>query len=110
MTRREPREKAVEIGDKERGINCHVENARHKRQPRLLKSPEIAECAADPGVIAALVGKGTCEFANHEGSREAPENRGENQDKDAAAVARAMDDVLGSIRASRHHKKRRGDE
>ena len=46
----------TKVRDSERGINRHVEDAGGKRQPRLLKSPEATECAADPDVEAAIFG------------------------------------------------------
>ena len=54
--------------------------------------------------------KSAGEFAHHERRRYAPENRRENQNQNSAAVARAMNDVLGAVRAAGHHEEGRRHE
>ena len=49
---------AREIEDEDDGVDGHVENAGGEREPSLLKSPETAEGAADPAVVATLFGQG----------------------------------------------------
>ena len=106
----EPREHAGQVGDEQRGINRHVENGRDQREPGFLKSPEVAHGAAHPGVVAALVGQRAREFADHEGGRQAPEQRGEQQNQDGASVTGAVHDVFGAIGSARHHKEGGGDQ
>ena len=106
----EPGEKPHQIGDKQRGIDGHVENAGHQRKPCLLKSPEISERAPNPRVVAAFMRERAGEFAHHERGGHAPENRREQKNQNAAAVARAMDDVFRAVRAPRNHKEGRRDK
>src|SRR5712692_7214711 len=106
----EPREHPTEIRHKYGRIYGHVENAGHEREPSFLKSPKISHGAPNPGVVTAFEGQSAGELANHKPSREAPEKRGQQQDKDGATVACAMNDVFRSIGSARHHEKSGGDE
>ncbi len=110
MSFREPGKQAIEIKDEQRRIDGHVENRGHQREPSLLESPEIAHGAPHPGVVAAFVGQRTGKFANHESGGQAPENRGQQQNENAAAIAGAMHDVFCAVGPARHHKEGGGDE
>jgi hypothetical protein len=103
----EPGRHLLEIEDEERGIDRHIENAGGEREPRFLKSPEISKAAADPRVVAAFAGQRAGQFADHEGGRQAPENREKKQNQDAMSVAGAGDDLLSAIGAARDHEKGR---
>src|ERR1017187_4624931 len=63
----EPREHAGQVKDKQCGIDRHIENGRHQREPGFLKSPEISHGAAHPGVVAAFVRQRARKLADHEG-------------------------------------------
>ena len=106
----EPGKHACEVGDKQGGINRHIENGRYQRKPRFLKSPEISHGASHPGVVAAFKGQGARKLADHERGRQAPEKRGQQQYENRFAIARAVHDVLGAISSSRDHKEGRGDQ
>ncbi len=101
----EPRHQAREVGDKERGINRHVKNAGDQRKPGFLKSPEISHRAADPRVVAAFGRQRAGKFADHERGRQAPQNRSEQQQQNAAPISRAMNNVFGAVGAAGHHEK-----
>ena len=105
-----PREHAGQVGDEKRGIDGHVEDGGNEREPGLLKSPEVAHGAAHPGVVAALVGQRARKLADHEGRRQAPEQRGEQQNQDGASVTGAVHDVFGAVGSARHHKEGGGDQ
>ena len=105
-----PGKHAREIRDEQRGINRHIENGRNQRQPCLLKSPEISHRAAHPGVVAAFKRQRARKLADHERSRQAPQERREQQDEDAFPIPGAMHDVLGAIGAARYHKEGSGDQ
>ena len=106
----EPREHARQVGHEQRGINRHIENRRDQREPGFLKSPEIAHGAAHPSVIAALVGQRARKLADHERRRQAPEQRGEQQNQNRASVPGAVHDVFRAIGSARHHKEGGGDQ
>ena len=99
-----------EIRHKQRGVNGHVENGRYQREPSFLKSPEISHGAAHPGVIAAFKGQRARKLADHKRGRQAPENRGEQQNENRFAISGAMHDVFGPIGSARDHKEGRGDQ
>ena len=105
-----PGKHAREVGDKQRGINRHIENGRYQRQPSFLKSPEISHGAAHPGVVAAFKGQRARKLADHERGRQAPEQRGQKQDENRFAISGAMHDVFGAIGSARDHKEGRGDQ
>ena len=106
----EPGEHAGQIGYEQRRINRHVENGRHQREPRFLKSPEISHRPPHPGVVAAFVGQGARKLADHERRGQAPEQRREQQNQNRASVAGAMHDVFRAIGSARHHKEGGGDQ
>ena len=70
---------AAEIGDEDDGVDGHVEDAGGEREPGFLESPEAAECATDPAVVATLFGQRGGEFADHERGGEAPDERHDEQ-------------------------------
>ena len=105
-----PGKHAGQVGHEQRGINRHVENGRHQREPGFLKSPEVAHGAAHPGVVAAFVGQRAGEFADHKSRRQAPEQRGEKKNQDGAPVAGAVQNVFGAIGSARHHEERGRDQ
>ena len=92
-----PRKHPGQVGHEQRGINRHIENGRNQREPGLLKSPEVAHGAAHPGIVAAFVGQRARQLADHEGRRQAPEQRREQQNQDRAPVAGAMHDFFRAI-------------
>src|ERR1700693_3624328 len=106
----EPGKHSGQVGNEQGGIDRHVENGRHQREPGFLKSPEVAHGAAHPGVVAAFVGQRAGEFADHKSRRQAPEQRGEKKNQDGAPVAGAVHDVFGAIGSARHHKEGGGDQ
>ena len=106
----EIREHAGQVSHEQRGINRHVENRRDQRKPGFLKSPEISHGAAYPGVVTAFVGQRARKLADHESRRQAPEQRGEQQNKDGASVPGAMHDLFSAIGSARHHKEGGGDQ
>ena len=106
----EPREHARQVGHEQRGINRHIENGRDQREPGFLKSPEISHRAAHPGVVAAFVGQRAREFADHEGRRQAPQQRGEQQNQNRASVTGAVHNVFRAIGSAGHHKEGGGDQ
>src|ERR1700730_3064000 len=106
----EPREHAREVGDKQRGINRHIENGRYQRQPCFLKSPEISHGATHPGIVTAFKGQRARELSDHERGWQAPKKRGQKQDENPFAIAGAVHDVFGAIGSTRDHKEGRGDQ
>ena len=60
-------EQAIQVLDKERRINRHVEDAGHQREPRLLESPAGPQSTAHPDVESALFRQRAGQLANHEG-------------------------------------------
>src|SRR6266550_2350166 len=72
MSLGKPREQTIQIEDEQRGVDGHVEDRGHQREPGLLESPEVAHGAAHPGVITALEGQSARQLADHEGCRQAP--------------------------------------
>ena len=95
-----------EVGDGESGINRHVKNAGGKRKPRLLKSPEAAECAADPDVKAAIFRKRAGKLAHHQRGWQAPDKRDDAKQQQCAPVPGLSDNVFQSIRTAGHHEVR----
>ena len=110
MSHGEPRHQSRQVRDKQRGINRHVEDARHQRQPRLLKSPQVPHRATNPCVVATLGGNCRRELADHERRRQTPDHRRQQQNEDSAQIAGTMHDVLSAIGATRNHEKRCGDQ
>src|SRR5438270_9411726 len=110
MILREPRKQPRQISHEQSRVDRHVENRGSQREPGLLKSPEIAHGTAHPCVVAAFEGQRAREFADHEGGRETPEQRGENQEENRAAVSGAVNDVFNSVGAARDHKEGGGDQ
>ena len=101
---------AREIEDEDDRVDGHVEDAGGEREPRLLKSPEAAEGAADPAVVATFLGQRGGEFANHQRGGQAPDERDDEQQEQGAAVAGVAEDVLQTIRAAGDHEVGRSDE
>ena len=63
-----------QVQHKQRGIDSHVEDAGHQRQPGFLEAPEIAHGAAHPGVKATLLRQGAGELTDHVGGGQTPED------------------------------------
>ena len=95
---------AREIGDEDGGVDGHVKDAGGKREPGLLKTPEAAERASHPDVVAAFGGDGGGKLADHEGGGQAPEERDDEEQKERAAVAGVAEDVLEAIGAAGDHE------
>src|SRR5208282_6639195 len=95
----EPGEEAREIENEERGVNRHVEDTGDEREPSLLKSPEIAESAAHPGVVAAFDGERARKLANRVGGGQAPDERRDEEEQNSHAIAGSVDDVFGAVGA-----------
>src|SRR5277367_159482 len=110
MSHRKPRNQPRQVRHKKRRVNRHIKNTSHQRQPRFLKSPEISHRAPHPRVISALRRQRAGKFANHVRRRQAPDQRRHQQQQNSQAVARAVNDVFGSVRSARHHEKRRGHQ
>lgn len=94
----------TKVRDSERGINRHVEDAGGKRQPRLLKSPEATECAADPDVEAAIFRERAGQFTHHQRGRQTPDKGDDAQQPQGAPIAGLSDNIFQSIRTARHHE------
>src|SRR2546427_5617900 len=104
MSLGKPREQTIQIKDEQSGVDRHIEDRGHQREPCFLKSPEVAHGAANPGVITALERQSARQLADHEGCRQAPENGSEQKDEDRAAVSGAVNDVFCAIGSARDHK------
>ena len=98
------------VDHEQRRVDCHVENGRNQREPRLLETPEIPHRATHPCVIAALFGQRTGKLADHERGGQTPQNGRQQQDQYGLAIARPMHDFLRAIGAARHHKEGGGDQ
>ena len=101
---------AREIEDEDDRVDGHVEDAGGKREPRLLKSPEAAERAAHPAVVAAFFGQRGGEFADHQRGGQAPDEGNDEQQQQGAAVAGVAEDVLQAVRAAGDHEVSRPDK
>jgi len=88
LARRHGRQEVAQVADEQRGIERHVEDAAHQRQPGFLKSPEAAHAALHPDIIAAVFGQCAGQFAHHQRGGKAPQRGREQQDENGAAVAR----------------------
>src|SRR5437763_17033711 len=97
MSLGKPREQTIQIKDEQSGVDRHVEDRGHQREPCFLKSPEVAPGAAHPGVIPALERQSAGQFANHKSSRQAPENGSEPKDEYRADVSGAVHDVFCAL-------------
>ena len=95
---------AGEIEDEDDRVDGHVEDAGGEREPCLLKSPEGAEGAAHPAVVAALLRQGGGELADHERGGQAPDQRDEEQEEEGAAVAGVAEDVFQAVGATGDHE------
>ena len=91
-------------------INGHIKDTGGQREPRFLKAPEVAQAAAHPCVIAALVRQRARKFADHESCRQAPKHRQKQQDQDSASVACAGNDRFSAVCSAGHHKERSGNK
>src|SRR5262245_54502496 len=87
MTFTEPRGHLLQVENKKRRVDRHVENAGYQREPGFLKAPEISQTPPHPGVVPALLRQGARKFADHERGRQAPKQRKKEQNQDPAAVA-----------------------
>ena len=110
MPHGKPRNQARQVRHKKRRVNRHVENTRHQRQPRFLKSPEISHRAPHPRVITAFRRQRAGKFADHVRRRQAPDQRRHQQQQNSQAIARAMNDVFGAVCSAGHHEERRGHQ
>ena len=95
---------AGEVEDEDYGVDGHVEDAGCEREPGLLKSPEGAEGAAHPAVVASLLGQSGGELADHERGGQAPDQRDEEQQEEGASVAGVAQDVFQAVGAAGDHE------
>src|SRR6185437_14807084 len=110
MSDGEPRQQPRKIRYEEGRINRHVEDRGGQREPRLLKSPEVAHGLSHPRVVAAFARKRSREFTDHECRGQTPEQRREQQDDDRPAVAGAVNDVFSAVGPARNHKEGGGNQ
>src|SRR5882762_4591628 len=87
-----------------------AKNSHSQRKPGFLESPELAHGAAHPSVVPAFLRQGAREFADHERSRQTPQDGSQQQNQYSSSVAGAVHDVFRAIRAARHHKEGGGDQ
>src|SRR5580704_6947923 len=107
MSHAEPRKQSRQVCDKQGGINRHIKDAGHERQPRFLKSPEIPKRTSHPRVITAFRWQRTRKLADHISGWKTPDQRRKQQEENAEAVARAMNNVFGAVSSARHHEESR---
>ncbi len=105
-----PRHHLFQVNREQRRVNRHVKDARGQAQPGFLKTPEVAQTPAHPGVVTAFGRQSAREFTDHEGGRQAPENRKKQQDENAMAITRTGDDRFRPIRTPRHHEEGGGNK
>jgi hypothetical protein len=63
-----------------------------------------------PGGSAVLPGQRAGELADHERSRQTPQDRSQQKNQDGSTVPRSVHDVFRAVRAARHHKEGGGDQ
>src|SRR5450631_2439309 len=104
------RRDAGEISDKNDWVDGHVEDAGSEREPSLLKSPEAAQGATDPAVVAPLFGKSGGQFTDHERGGQTPDEWNDEQQEKCAAVAGVADNVFEAVGTSGDHEIRRSNK
>jgi hypothetical protein len=110
MARRPGGSDAGEVGDENGWVDSHVEDAGGERHPGLLEAPEATHGAANPDVVAALVGDGAGELADHERGGERPDKRDNRHHDKGTHVAGLADDVFEAVRSAGDHEVGRGHE
>ena len=71
---------------------------------RLPEIPRNCRCRGGPTRSSRLHGQRARKFADHEGGRQAPENRERKQNQNAVSVAGAGDDLFGAVGAAGNHE------
>ncbi len=99
-----------EIGDGERRIDRHVEDAGGQREPRLLKAPEATERVRDPDVKAAFFRQCARELADHQRRGQTPKDGDDQEQQESAFVSSLADKIFQTIGTARDHEIGDGDE
>ncbi len=90
--------------DEQRGIDGHIKDAGHQREPSFLKAPERPHGAAHPDVKTAFSRQCGGEFAHHQPRRQTPDQRSNKKNDDGELVARVLDQFFHAIRAAGNHE------
>ena len=109
-TRRPRWRKLAQIENEERGIDGHVEDACGHRQPCLLVAPERTERPPHPHIETTFGGDGARELADHQGCRQAPDQRENQQNDQGADISGPAQNIFNPIGAAGNHEEGGGDE
>ena len=86
------------------GIDGHIKDAGHQREPCFLKAPEGPQGAAHPDVKTALGGHRGGQFAHHQPRGQAPDQGRDKENDDGELVAGILDQFLHPIGTAGDHE------